>query len=141
MIFFFFALYLVAFAVGGHKPCLQAFGADQFDDENGKELQSKSSFFNWWNFCLCVSVVVGLLVLTYIQENLSWALGFGIPCIVMCFALFVFLFGMVTYRFRVKSDGGNPFVRIGRVFVRAVKNRHATTRVGVAIEEEGSQFR
>ncbi|KAH6834043.1 Major facilitator superfamily protein [Perilla frutescens var. hirtella] len=149
VIFFFIALYLVAFAVGGHKPCLQAFGADQFDEENEKELRSKSSFFNWWNFCLCVSVVVGLLVLTYIQENLSWELGFGIPCIVMCFALLVFLLGMVTYRFRVKRDERrNPFMRITRVFMEAVKNRDAT-RAGIAVEEEaqsilpseGAQFR
>ncbi|KAG6435268.1 hypothetical protein SASPL_100138 [Salvia splendens] len=139
--FFFFALYLIAFAVGGHKPCLQAFGADQFDDKNEKELQSKSSFFNWWNFCFCVSTVVGLLVLTYIQENLSWELGFGIPCIVMCFSLFVFLFGIGTYRFRVKSDQRNPFVRITRVFMIAMKNRHASALEGVAIEEEGAQFR
>ncbi|XP_057793624.1 protein NRT1/ PTR FAMILY 5.10-like [Salvia miltiorrhiza] len=143
VIFFFFALYLVAFAVGGHKPCLQAFGADQFDDENGKELQSKSSFFNWWNFCLCISVVLGLLVLTYIQDNLSWELGFGIPCIVMCFALFVFLLGIVTYRFQVKSDDGrNPFVRITRVFVLAMKNQHAVAPVDMAaVEEEGAHFR
>ncbi|XP_047960567.1 protein NRT1/ PTR FAMILY 5.10-like isoform X2 [Salvia hispanica] len=149
VIFFFFALYLVAFAVGGHKPCLQAFGADQFDDENVKEARSKSSFFNWWSFCLCFSVVLSLLVLTYIQDNLSWVLGFGIPCIVMCFALSVFLFGIVTYRFRVKSDERNPFVQIARVFVRAVKNRHAVTNwraaaaasEGVAIEEEGGHFR
>ncbi|KAG6431971.1 hypothetical protein SASPL_103543 [Salvia splendens] len=138
VIFFFFALYLIAFAVGGHKPCLQAFGADQFDDENERELRSKSSFFNWWIFCLCISTLVGLLVLTYIQENLSWALGFGIPCIVMCFALFVFVLGIGTYRFRVQSDGRrNPFVRI----VRALKNRHAASPECVAIEEEGARFR
>ncbi|XP_047976426.1 protein NRT1/ PTR FAMILY 5.10-like [Salvia hispanica] len=137
VIFFFFALYLIAFAVGGHKPCLQAFGADQFDDENEKELRSKSSFFNWWIFCLCISTLVGLLALTYIEENLSWALGFGIPCIVMCFALFVFVLGIGTYRFRVQSDRRrNPFVRIARVFVR-----RAASPERVAIEEEGTHFR
>lgn len=141
VIFFFVALYLVAFAVGGHKPCLQAFGADQFDKENGKELQSMSSFFNWWNFCLCVTIVVGLLVLTYIQENLSWVLGFGIPCIAMCFALLVFLFGMVTYRFRLKSDERNPFVRIARVLVKAGQNWKAVPADAAIEEEGGAQFR
>ncbi|GFP96568.1 protein nrt1/ ptr family 5.10 [Phtheirospermum japonicum] len=123
IIFFFCSLYLVALAQGGHKPCLQAFGAEQFDESDEDECKAKSSFFNWWNFCLCASVVVGLLVLSYIQDNMSWELGFGIPCIVMCVALIVFLLGSVTYRFHVHGDHRkNPFLRVSRVFVDAAKN-------------------
>ncbi|KAL3615309.1 hypothetical protein CASFOL_040970 [Castilleja foliolosa] len=122
IIFFFCSLYLVALAQGGHKPCLQAFGAEQFDESDEDECKAKSSFFNWWNFCLCASVVVGLLVLSYIQDNMSWELGFGIPCIVMCLALIVFLLGSMTYRFHVHGDSRNPFLRISRVFVDAAKN-------------------
>ncbi|KAG6431972.1 hypothetical protein SASPL_103544 [Salvia splendens] len=44
-------------------------------------------------------------------------------------------------KFRMKSDQRNPFVRIIRVFVKAVKNRHASVLEGVAIKEEGAQFR
>ncbi|KAK6122536.1 hypothetical protein DH2020_043714 [Rehmannia glutinosa] len=139
IIFFFSSLYLVALAQGGHKPCLQAFGADQFDENDQEECKAKSSFFNWWNFCLCASVLIGLLVLTYIQENLSWGLGFGIPCIVMCFALVVFLLGSVTYRFHTNSDPRNPFMRISRVFIEAAKNWWAAPIV-ISIEEEAQQI-
>lgn len=113
VVFFFFSLYLVAFAQGGHKPCVQAFGADQFDEEDETELVAKSSFFNWWYFSMNGGVFVAQLVLSYIQENLSWELGFGIPCIMMCFALAIYLLGSATYRFRVRSNQKNPFVRIG----------------------------
>ncbi|GFP81383.1 protein nrt1/ ptr family 5.10 [Phtheirospermum japonicum] len=134
--FFFFSLYLVALAQGGLTPCVQAFGADQFDEEDEDECKAKSSFFNWWYCFASGGILVPLLVLTYIQENVSWELGFGIPAIVMCLTLILFLFGCPTYRFRVNTDGRNPFVRINQVFVEAAKNWRADP-VDVSSEEEG----
>ncbi|KAM7256538.1 hypothetical protein ACFE04_012279 [Oxalis oulophora] len=131
-ILFFFALYLVAVAQGGHRPCVQAFGADQFDEDD----RDKSSFFNWWFCCTSGAVVVSLFILSYIQDNLSWVLGFGIPCIVMVLALVVFLLGTKTYRFSVTGSEENPFVRIGRVFITAAKNCR-TTSISNEIEAGG----
>ncbi|KAL0360022.1 UNVERIFIED_CONTAM: protein NRT1/ PTR FAMILY 5.10 [Sesamum radiatum] len=88
--------------------------------------------------------MVPLLIMTYIQDNVGWELGFGIPAIVMCLALVLFLSGSMTYRFRVNSDGRNTFVRINRVLVRAAKNWKAAA-VAISIDEEGlhnsAQFR
>ncbi|GKC33619.1 proton-dependent oligopeptide transporter family protein, partial [Tanacetum coccineum] len=139
VIMFFISLYLVAFAQGGHKPCVQAFGADQFDDDNPEERKAKSSFFNWWYFGLCAGPTVGIFVLTYIQDNLSWGLGFGIPCIIMGFALILFLFGTVTYRFGEKTNEKSAFVRIGHVFVKAARNWR-TTPSTISAEEEACGF-
>lgn len=135
VILFFFSLYVVALAQGGHKPCVQAFGADQFDEQDPIECKAKSSFFNWWYFSFCAGVLVALTILNYIQDNLSWGLGFGIPCIVMCLALIIFFLGTRTYRFRTPSDGKNPFIRIGEVFVRAIRNWH-TIPAAISTEEE-----
>ncbi|KAM0972203.1 hypothetical protein TB2_019580 [Malus domestica] len=135
VIFFFFSLYLVAVAQGGHKPCVQAFGADQFDVSDPEECKAKSSFFNWWYFGLCAGTSVTLILLTYIQDNLSWGLGFGIPCIAMVFALLIFLLGTRTYRYSIKGDEESPFVRIGRVFVAALRNWR-TSPSAVTSEEE-----
>ncbi|CAA2964083.1 NRT1 PTR FAMILY -like [Olea europaea subsp. europaea] len=135
IIIFFLSLYLVALAQGGHKPCVQAFGADQFDEQDPKECKSKSSFFNWWYFSMCAGVLVGLFFLNYIQDNLSWGLGFGIPCIVMCLALILFLLGTTTYRFSMKSDERSPFARIGQVFLNAARNWR-TTPAEISKEEE-----
>ncbi|KAH0658951.1 hypothetical protein KY285_029258 [Solanum tuberosum] len=135
IIFFFFSLYLVAFGQGGHKPCVQAFGADQFDAQDPEESKAKSSFFNWWYFGMCGGLFMTLCILNYVQDNLSWGLGFGIPCIVMGLALVVFLLGSFTYRFRQSSDEKNPFIRIGNVFTNAARNWQTTTSA-ISVEQE-----
>ncbi|KAK6257963.1 hypothetical protein QUC31_001422 [Theobroma cacao] len=135
---FFFSLYLIAIGLGGQKPCIEAFGADQFDGEDPEERNAKSSFFNWWFFGACAGVLVSLLILVYIQDNLSWGLGFGIPCICMILSLLLFLLGIPTYRYKIKRDEKKPFARIGRAFVAAIRNWRSTTSV-VAIEEEACE--
>ncbi|XP_058194895.1 protein NRT1/ PTR FAMILY 5.10-like isoform X1 [Rhododendron vialii] len=148
-ILFFFSLYLVAVALGGHKPCVLAFGADQFDGQDSEESKSKSSFFNWWALGVISGPTVALLFLNYIQDNLSWGLGFGIPCISMVIALVIFLIGTRTYRYTIKSQEKNPFFRIGKVFAEAARNWQASSSVilvemeaqGTLPDENSQQFR
>ncbi|KAA0043476.1 protein NRT1/ PTR FAMILY 5.10-like [Cucumis melo var. makuwa] len=135
VILFFFSLYLVAFAQGGHKPCVQAFGADQFDGQHPEESKAKSSFFNWWYLGISLAGFSTVNIMSYVQEYLSWSLGFGIPCIAMVFALAIFLLGTRTYRFGNTGDEENPFVRIGRVFIIAIRNRHVNSSEIAHLEE------
>ncbi|XWS24768.1 hypothetical protein CRYUN_Cryun27aG0012600 [Craigia yunnanensis] len=135
VILFFFSLYLVAFAQGGHKPCVQAFGADQFDTQDPEECKAKSSFFNWWYFGMCAGILTTFWILNYIQDNLNWVLGFAISSIVMAVGLVVFVLGTTTYRYSVKGEEERPFMRIGRVFILAVRN-WKTSSSAIAAEEE-----
>lgn len=77
-------------------------------------------------------------MVTYTEENLSWSLGFGIPCIMMLIASFLFLFGTKTYRYSIKTYDKTPFLRIGRVFVSAIRNWRASSTV-IFDEEEDSR--
>lgn len=85
----------------GYKPCVQAFGADQFDGKHPEERKAKSSFFNWWLCGLCTGATAAHLILHYIQDNIDWGIGFAIPCLAMAVGLVLFLMGNKNYRFAV----------------------------------------
>ncbi|KAJ4849847.1 hypothetical protein Tsubulata_029082 [Turnera subulata] len=135
---FYFSLYLLAVAQGGHKPCLQAFGADQFDGRDPEEAKAKSSFFNWWNFNISVGSLFTVLVSVYIQDNLGWSLGFGIPFAVVLFSLLIFLLGSRTYRYSLKRNEKNPFIRMCRVVFITIGRKWSSIKSGIAIETEAS---
>uniref|UniRef100_A0A1J3FRF7 Protein NRT1/ PTR FAMILY 5.16 n=1 Tax=Noccaea caerulescens TaxID=107243 RepID=A0A1J3FRF7_NOCCA len=147
-ILFFCSLYLVAIGQGGHKPCVQAFGADQFDAADSKERISRGSFFNWWFLSLSAGITLSIVVVVYVQDNVNWALGFGIPCLFMVMALALFLLGRKTYRYPKGGDSKekNAFARIGRVFVAAYKNRkmsyqHSSLSQGLLEDGSSEKFK
>ncbi|XP_057533325.1 protein NRT1/ PTR FAMILY 5.10-like isoform X2 [Amaranthus tricolor] len=138
-VFIYLSLYLVAIGQSGHKPCVQAFGADQFDGQDPDESKAKSSFFNWWYWCMCLGPLLVISVLNYIQDNVGWGIGFGIPCIIMTIALVLFLIGTPTYRYIVTGEEHSAFVRIGRVFAAAARNWHVKQST-IEVEEEAQGF-
>lgn len=139
-IFLFASLYLVALAQGGNKPCILTFGADQFDKDDQEETEAKSSFFNWWNFFAGGLTLLVVFVLNYIQDNLNWALAFGIPCIIMCIALLVFLVGSMTYRFLIDGGGRSPLVILCQDFVKGCRDWIGISKAVSVQEEVGSSL-
>ncbi|KAJ7552485.1 hypothetical protein O6H91_06G057200 [Diphasiastrum complanatum] len=116
---FYLALYMIALGTGGIKPNVSSFGADQFDDEDPVERKKKTSFFNWFYFSINVGALISSSVLVYIQDNVSWAIGFGIPAVAMGIAIVSFFIG--TPRYRHQNPGGSPLTRIAQVLVAALK--------------------
>ncbi|KAM3334077.1 hypothetical protein ACQJBY_028874 [Aegilops geniculata] len=133
---FYVSLYLVALAEAGHKPCAQAFGADQFDQHHPEESVSRSSFFNWWYFGMCSGTAATTMVSSYIQDNIGWGLGFGIPCLVMVLALAMFLLGTRRYRYYTSTQS-SPFARLARAFVALLKGSKSTQCANTLAGEDG----
>jgi len=69
---------------------------------------------------MCSGTAVTTMVSSYIQDNVGWGLGFGIPCLVMVFALLMFLLGTRNYRYYTATES-SPFARLARAFVALVK--------------------
>ncbi|KAG8376961.1 hypothetical protein BUALT_Bualt09G0118500 [Buddleja alternifolia] len=121
-IFFFLAMYLISIGTGGHKPSLESFGADQFDDDHPKERKKKMSFFNWWNFGLCCGLLLGVTIIVYIQDNISWAAADIILTVVMASTIVIFCMGRPFYRFR--KPMGSPLTPMLQVLVAAIAKRN-----------------
>ncbi|CAI9091829.1 OLC1v1021923C2 [Oldenlandia corymbosa var. corymbosa] len=120
--FFYVSLYIIAIGAGGTKPNISTFGADQFDDFNPTEKQFKQSFFNWWMFSAFIGALFATLGLVYIQENLGWALGYGIPTVGLVISLILFYVGTPFYRHKVKKTK-SPMADFLRVLITAIANR------------------
>lgn len=120
--FFYISLYIIAIGSGGTKPNISTFGADQFDDFNPNERQIKVSFFNWWMFSTFLGSLCASLGLVYIQENLGWGLGYGIPTVGLVLSLFIFYMGTPIYRHKVRKTK-NPARDLIEIPIAAFKNR------------------
>ncbi|EXC19370.1 putative peptide/nitrate transporter [Morus notabilis] len=121
---FFLALYMISIGTGGHKPCLESFGADQFEDDHPAEQRKKMSFFNWWNFALCCGLFLGVTVIVYVQDYVSWGLSYLILTITMAMSIVTFCAGRSCFRYRVPQ--GSPLTPMLQVFVAAMRKRNMT---------------
>lgn len=119
--FFYSCLYVIALGAGGTKPNISTFGADQFDDFDPNEIELKASFFNWWMFSSFLGALFATLGLVYIQENVGWGLGYGIPTVGLLLSLVIFYLGTPFYRHKA-SKSKSPTRRLVRVIVAAVRN-------------------
>lgn len=112
-------LYLIALGMGGVKPCASSFGADQFDDTDSAERVKMGSYFNWFYFSTHIGALVSSTFVVWIQENVGWGLGFGIPAFFMGISTVSFFSGTPLYRFQ--KPGGSPIRRICQVLVASVR--------------------
>ncbi|XP_031258441.1 protein NRT1/ PTR FAMILY 5.2-like [Pistacia vera] len=119
LVVFFVALYTLALGTGGTKPNISTIGADQFDDFEPKEKVHKLSFFNWWMFSIFFGTLFANTVLVYIQDNVSWTLGYGLPTLGLAISIGIFLTGTPFYRHKIPA--GSPFTRMARVIVAALR--------------------
>ncbi|KAI4351520.1 hypothetical protein L6164_005884 [Bauhinia variegata] len=120
------SLYLISIGQAGYNPSLQAFGGDQLDDEeelpcskDENKPNKRTLFFKWWYFAVCGGSLMGVTVMSYIQDTFGWVLGFAIPAISMAMSILIFSCGSPIYLYKQPDQGKAkmPFMEI----VQAIK--------------------
>ncbi|XP_067392890.1 solute carrier family 15 member 1 [Emydura macquarii macquarii] len=119
-------LLLIALGTGGIKPCVSAFGGDQFEEDQEKQ---RSRFFSLFY----LSVNAGSLLSTIITPILRgeecgihtkqqcYPLAFGVPAALMAVSLMVFILGSRMYK--KAHPEGNIMLQVSKCIGFAVKNR------------------
>ncbi|KDP21241.1 hypothetical protein JCGZ_21712 [Jatropha curcas] len=125
----FMGLGLLTIGTGGIRPCSIPFGVDQFDPTTEEGIKGINSFYNWYYTTFTVVIMITSTVVVYIQDSVSWVLGFGIPTLLMIGSLALFFLGQRIYVY-VKPEG-SIFSSIFQVFVAAYRKR------GLQLPDEG----
>lgn len=115
------ALGLVSIGTGGIRPCSIPFGVDQFDQTTEAGRRGVNSYFNWYYTTFTVVVMIALTLVVYIQDSVSWVLGFGLLAFLMLCSIILFFWGTRIYVY-VEPEG-SVFSGIVQVFVAAYKKR------------------
>ncbi|KAK3921418.1 Peptide transporter family 1 [Frankliniella fusca] len=118
-------LLLIAVGTGGIKPCVSAFGGDQFVVP--QQARQLASFFSVFYF----SINAGSLISTWLTPELRtiacmgqatcFPLAFGVPAILMLVSLVIFIIGKPGYK--IFKPQGNVLVDVSKCIGNAVTNR------------------
>jgi len=117
---FFVALYLTAVGCGGVRSALLPFGADQFNNEHSLDIKRRRNFFSSFYICVIFGVITSGTIIVWVQENVSWAIGYGIATTCIGLALIGFLVGTPIFRQHVPC--GSPVKSIFKVIVATFRN-------------------
>ncbi|XP_016364322.1 solute carrier family 15 member 1-like [Sinocyclocheilus rhinocerous] len=119
-------LILIALGTGGIKPCVAAFGGDQFEEHQEKQ---RSSFFSIFYLSINAGSLLSTLITPILRaqecgiysKQSCFPLAFGVPAALMVVALIVFIAGHSMYI--MESPKGNILLRVMKCIGFAVKNR------------------
>ncbi|KAA8540393.1 hypothetical protein F0562_024688 [Nyssa sinensis] len=113
---------LMSIGAGGIRASSLAFGADQVDKrDNPKNVRVLERFFGWYYASACLSVVIALTAIVYIQDHMGWKVGFGVPAILMFLSALLFFLAFPLY---VKMKASKSLsIGLVQVIVVAFKNR------------------
>uniref|UniRef100_A0A671XK18 Solute carrier family 15 member 1 n=1 Tax=Sparus aurata TaxID=8175 RepID=A0A671XK18_SPAAU len=119
-------LFLIALGTGGIKPCVSAFGGDQFSEH---QVRQRRTFFSVFYLCINGGSLLSTIITPilraqecgiYTQEK-CYSLAFGVPAALMVVALVVFIVGSGMY-YKAEPQG-NIMLDVCKCIGFAISNR------------------
>lgn len=141
-------LLLISIGSGGIKPCVAAFGGEQFKlPEQTKQLVK---FFSIFYFAINLGSVLTTFIMPMLRSmscfgmNECYVAGFGLPAILMILSIFIFVSGYSMYV--IVPPQGNMVVKVAKCitvsfefsaftvknFLSIIKERHQNPKQGTA---------
>jgi peptide/histidine transporter 3/4 len=110
----------MSIGAGGIRSSSLAFGVDQLSkqDENAG---IKEGYFSWYYASVAVASLLGLSVVVYIQDNMGWTVGFGVPVVLMFIATLSFF--LATPFYVMLEAKKNMLTGLAQVLVASYRNR------------------
>uniref|UniRef100_A0A0P5NN81 Oligopeptide transporter 1 n=1 Tax=Daphnia magna TaxID=35525 RepID=A0A0P5NN81_9CRUS len=123
-------LLIIAIGTGGIKPCVSAFGGDQFvRPQQDRQLEA---FFSVFYFSINAGSLISTFITPILREDVNcfgdetcYPLAFGVPAILMIVAVIIFIAGKPLYTIK-KPEGnimGEFFKCIGHAISRRFKSK------------------
>uniref|UniRef100_A0A6Q2Z840 Solute carrier family 15 member 1 n=1 Tax=Esox lucius TaxID=8010 RepID=A0A6Q2Z840_ESOLU len=119
-------LLLIALGTGGIKPCVAAFGGDQFEDHQEKQ---RSTFFSIFYLSINAGSLLSTIITPILRaqecgihsQQKCYPLAFGVPAALMVVALIVFISGSSMYT--KTAPKGNIMLEVCKCIGFAIHNR------------------
>uniref|UniRef100_A0A3B5MZ76 Solute carrier family 15 member 1a n=1 Tax=Xiphophorus couchianus TaxID=32473 RepID=A0A3B5MZ76_9TELE len=120
-------LLLIALGTGGIKPCVAAFGGDQFGEHQDKQ---RRTFFSVFYLCINGGSLLSTIITPILRaqncgiysKSKCYSLAFGVPAALMAVSLVVFIMGSGMY-YKTKPEG-NIMLKVSKCIGFAIKNRY-----------------
>lgn len=115
---------LMSVGAGGIRSSSLAFGADQLKiGGSQKNSWVLERYFSWYYAAMTLSILVALTCIVYVQDNMGWQIGFGIPFLLMFLSTLSFSLASSFY-VKLKSRS-SLIIEMVQVAVASYKRRHA----------------
>ncbi|XP_064556405.1 peptide transporter family 1 [Drosophila montana] len=119
-------LALIALGSGGIKPCVSAFGGDQF--KVPEQLKQITSFFSLFYFSINAGSLISTSVTPILREDVHcfddincYPLAFGVPAVLMIVSVVIFVLGRPLYK--IKPPAGNMVVLVSSTIWTALTTK------------------
>lgn len=110
-------LFLIALGSGGIKPCVAAFGAEQF--KMPEQARQVATFFSIFYFSINAGSLISTSITPILREDVHclgmddcYPLAFGVPAVLMMAAIIFFVMGKFLYK--ILPNQGNMLVKVSR---------------------------